>query len=47
MSEQALHSQGASYFVDDVHWNQLGHETAARAISKHLALKGIFPFNKQ
>ena len=32
------------YFVDDVHWNPLGHETAARVITDHLSTEKIFPF---
>lgn len=31
------------YFIDDVHWNPLGHETAAAAIVKHLSDKGLIP----
>jgi hypothetical protein len=34
-----------SYFIDDVHWNILGHETAAGAIEDYLSSKQIFPFN--
>jgi len=32
------------YFIDDVHWNTLGHETAARVINDHLSMEKIFPY---
>jgi len=32
------------YFIDDVHWNTLGHETVARAINDHLSVEKIFPY---
>lgn len=32
------------YFTDDVHWNPLGHETAASAIADYLSREKIFPF---
>lgn len=35
------------YFVDDVHWNELGHETAARAIVNYLSAGRIFPFHSR
>lgn len=32
------------YFVDDVHWNEQGHETAAQAIIDYLSAEHVFPF---
>jgi hypothetical protein len=33
------------YFVDDVHWNKLGHKTAVQAIIHYLSAEHVFPFN--
>ena len=35
------------YFVDDVHWNALGHATAADAIAAKLAATRLFPFRPE
>lgn len=35
------------YFVDDVHWNALGHETAAQVITEELAAARLFPFRPE
>ena len=35
------------YLIDDVHWNSLGHETAAVVIKQYLSSRGIFPFQEQ
>jgi len=35
------------YFVDDVHWNELGHVTATRAIVDYLSAGRIFPFHSR
>lgn len=45
--EQYVASGVHPYFVDDVHWNFLGHETAADAISEYLDSKRLFPFQEQ
>jgi len=35
------------YFVDDVHWNALGHATAAEAIAAQLSAARLFPFRPE
>ena len=35
------------YFVDDVHWNELGHDTAARAVIDYLSAQRMFPFRSR
>jgi len=43
---EALVANGVHpYFIDDVHWNELGHETAARAVINYLSAERVYPFN--
>ena len=43
---EALVANGVHpYFVDDVHWNMQGHETAVEAIVEYLVAERVFPFD--
>ena len=44
--EELVTSGVHPYFVDDVHWNPLGHETAERIISEYLSSEKLFPFQE-
>lgn len=35
------------YFIDDVHWNELGHRIAADQVTTYLKKNGLFPFRQQ
>jgi len=45
---EALVARGVHpYFVDDVHWNEVGHETAAQVIVDYLSTEHVFPFQRR